>query len=91
MEITRREYNEFTKRYDELKCLLLEIKEGISFLKSEKQKELLTPKEVQALIGIGKTTYQRYVKAQVLNQIKIGGKAFVQRSEIENLIDEGKL
>lgn len=82
---------EHTRRYNELKSLLLEIKEDVSAIKAEKQKELLTPKEVQEILKIGKTTYQRYVDDKVFTQIKIVGKAYVERAEIERLIEEGKI
>lgn len=80
-----------TKQYNELKSLLLEIKEDVSAIKAEKLKDKLTPKEVQEMLGIGKSTYQRYVKAGVFEQKKIKGKAYVLRSEIERLKEEGKI
>lgn len=80
-----------TKQFNELKSLLLEIKEDVSAIKAEKQKEKLTPKEVQEMLGIGKSTYQRYLTSNLFEQKKIKGKAYVQRSEIERLIAEGKI
>ena len=82
---------EHTRRYNELKSLLLQLDEKVSYLVAEKQKETLTPKEVQEMLGIGKTTYQRYLKAKVFTQTKIKGKAYVERAEIERLIEEGKI
>lgn len=79
------------KQFNEIKSLLLEIKKDISAIKAEKQKELLTPKEIQEILKIGKTTYQRYVDNKVFTQIKIEGKAYVLRSDIEKLIEEGKI
>ena len=80
-----------TKQFNELKSLLLEIKEDVSAIKAEKQKERLTPDEVQNMLGIGKTTYQRYKKEKVFIQYKLKGKAYVLRSDIEKLIEEGKI
>lgn len=76
---------------DRLFSVLLDIQEKVTKLVKDKEKELLTPKEVQQMLKIGQTTYQRYVKNEVFEQIKIGGKAYVKRSEIERLIDEGKI
>lgn len=80
-----------TKQYNELKSLLLEIKGDVSAIKAENEKGKLTPKEVQEMLDIGKSTYQRYLKTKVFEQKKIKGKAYVLRSEIERLIQEGKI
>lgn len=79
-----------TKQYNEIKSLLLNLDEKVSYLVAEKLKDKLTPKEVQEMLGIGKSTYQRYVKTGVFEQKKIKGKAYVLRSEIERLKEEGK-
>jgi hypothetical protein len=84
MEITRNEWNK-------LVSMVTEIKEDVSTIKAIKAKEKLTPKEVQEILGIGKTTYQRYVRDKIINQTKIKGKAYVQRSEIESLMEEGRI
>ena len=80
-----------TKQFNEFKSLLLKLDEKVSYLVDEKKKELLTPKEVQEILKIGKTTYQRYLDNKVFTQIKIEGKAYVERSELERLIEEGKV
>lgn len=80
-----------TKQYNELKSLLLKLDEKVSYLVSEKQKETLRPKEVQNMLGIGKSTYIRYLDKKVFEQKKIKGKAYVLRSDIERLIAEGKI
>lgn len=80
-----------TKQFNEFKSLLLKLDEKVSYLVDEKKKELLTPKEVQEILKIGKTTYQRYLDNKVFTQIKIEGKAYVLRSDIEKLIAEGKV
>lgn len=80
-----------TKQFNEFKSLLLKLDEKVSYLVAEKQKETLSPKEVQEMLGIGKTTYQRYISDKIITQTKIKGKAHVQRSEIEKLKAEGKI
>lgn len=82
-----------TKQYYEIKSLLLEIKEDISVIKAVKPKERLTPDEVQKMLNIGKSTYQRYIKdGKVFTQHKTTtGRAYVLRSDIEKLIAEGKI
>lgn len=84
--------NTETKQYNELKSLLLKLDEKVSYLVAEKKKERLTPDEVQKMLGIGKSTYQRYIKdGKVFTQHKLEGKAYVLRSDIERLIAEGKI
>ncbi|MBF0577711.1 helix-turn-helix domain-containing protein [Dysgonomonas sp. GY617] len=79
------------KEWNELKSQILKLDEKVSYLVSEKQKETLSPKEVQKLLNIGKSTYIRYLDHKVFEQKKIKGKAYVLRSEIERLIAEGKI
>lgn len=80
--------------YNEIKGLLIDIRNKVSALTDVAQKELLTPTEVCKQLKIGRTTYQRYVDKGVLNQVRIdkghGGKVYVVRSELLRLIDEGK-
>lgn len=81
--------------WQELKALVLETRTQLSKLVAESGKELLTPAEVCRMLKIGKSTYQRYVIAEVFEQTKIGkgknSRVYVKRSEIEKLIDEGKI
>lgn len=81
--------------YIEIKGLLVEIRDMLAVLVKAAQKELLTPGEVCEMLKIGRTTYQRYVDRGVFEQIRLAkdsnGKVYVKRSEIEKLIDEGKL
>lgn len=83
------------RRYNKLLSIILEnnaiLKRIEAKIDSEAAKETLSPKEVLEMLGIGKTTYQRYVRAGIITQTKIKGKVHVQRSEIENLIEEGKV
>lgn len=84
MDITRNDWNK-------LFSTVLKIQEDVASIRAEYETELLTPKEVQSMLQIGKTTYQRYMDNNVFKQIKIEGKAYVQRSEITRLIEEGKI
>lgn len=84
MEISRNEWNNLLYK-------ISRIQEDVASIKSEYDTKLLTPKEVQSILRIGKTTYQRYMDNKVFKQIKIEGKAYVERSEIKRLIEEGKI
>ncbi|WP_080902937.1 helix-turn-helix domain-containing protein [Parabacteroides sp. Marseille-P3160] len=78
----------------ELKALAKETRDMVSGLVEEKKKEVLSPKEVCAMLRIGRSTYQRYVQKGVIKEnhpAGNGGKAYILKSEIENLIMEGEL
>lgn len=79
------------KKYNRLLSVLLENNTMLKKLVAERSKELLPRKNVLEMLHIGDTTYQRYVDNKVFTQIKIEGKAYVQRAEIERLIEEGKV
>lgn len=82
------------KEWNEIKSKIINIEEGISKLVKKQEEELLTPGEVCKMLGIGRSTYQRHVEAGLFTQIKIGknnSKVKVMRSEIDKLINEGKL
>lgn len=83
------------RRYNRLLSVTLENNEILkrieAKLDSESTKETLRPKEVQAMLNISASTYQRYVKGNMFEQFKRGGKSYVYRSEIEKLKAEGKL
>ena len=57
------------------------------------QKELLTAKEVQEILKIGRTTFDRYVREGILHTTKIsqkkGAKIYVERKELDNLLKHG--
>lgn len=88
MKITENEWNQ-------LKSIVLEIREGIQKLTDATDRELLTPTDVCKILKIGRNTYQKYVRDKVFEQTKIGknknSRTFVKRSDIERLIDEGKI
>lgn len=80
---------------NELKSMLIEIQEQLTKLTRELENELLTPDKVCRILKIGKTTYQNYLKKEVFQQINIvegrTTKVYVKRSEIEKLIENGKV
>lgn len=80
--ITRKDWNE-------LKSMVLEIREGVSKLVDEAGKELLTPNEICKMLKISRNTFQNYINKKVFEYSKVEGKVYVKRSEIERLIDEG--
>lgn len=88
MEITENEWNE-------LKSILLEIREGVKKLTDESGKELLTPTEICKMLKISRNTYQNYAKEGIFQQTRIGknknSRVLVKRSDIERLIEEGKI
>lgn len=84
MEITEKNWNE-------LKSMVLEIRESVSKLVDEAGKELLTPNEICKILKISRNTFQNYINRNVFEYSKVEGKVYVKRSEIERLIDEGKI
>ena len=82
MEITEKDWNE-------LKSMVLEIREGFSKLVNEAGKELLPPNEICKMLKISRNTFQNYINRNVFEYSKVEGKVYVKRSEIERLIDEG--
>ncbi|MDR0575627.1 MAG: helix-turn-helix domain-containing protein [Tannerella sp.] len=80
--------------WDELKSMVIDIRDKVSVLVSEKQKEFLTPREVCRDLHICRSTYRRHVEAGRLRQVRIGEKGsrvYVRRSDIENLKKDGKI
>lgn len=83
------------KEWNKAQSMLADIQEKVTKLLKEKEKELLTPGEVCKMLKIGRSTYQRYIHTNVFEQIQpkkgSNNKVYVKRSEIERLIDEGRL
>lgn len=75
--------------------MLIDIQTKVTKLLEDKENELLTPNEVCKMLKISRNTYQRYVDKEIFEQIQINkgnnGKVYVKRSEIERLIQEGRL
>lgn len=81
----------FLNALNELKAMVIEVRETIQRLSEAAEKELLTPKEVCAELKISRDTYQRYVKNGLIAQIDIGKAKRVKRQEIDRLLAEGKV
>ncbi|RGP17265.1 helix-turn-helix domain-containing protein [Parabacteroides gordonii] len=79
------------KNWNELKSMVLEIRGNVSKLVDEASKELLTPNEICKILKISRNTFQNYINRNVFEYSKVEGKVYVKRSEIERLIDEGKI
>lgn len=77
------------------KLLSIEIENNkmLKKLVSEKEKELLTAAEVCKMLKISKDTFHEYANDKLfqLIQLKPKGRLYVQRSEIEMLIERGKV
>lgn len=82
-------------QYNELKSLLLDVKEMLTPIYAQVAKTELSPDEVCQWLGISRSTYQRKVDSGIIPQIKKGSahnsRAFVRRIDIENLQKEGKI
>lgn len=82
-------------QYNELKSLLLDVKEMLTPIYAQVAQAELSPDEVCQWLGISRSTYQRKVEAGIIPQIKKGSApnspAFVRRIDIENLQKEGKV
>jgi excisionase family DNA binding protein len=83
------------QEWNEQKAMLKSLCEKVGKLTDKEEKELLTPKEVCEMLKIGRTTYQRYITNGTLEPVKVNrkkySKVYVRRSDIENLIREGKV
>lgn len=84
IRITRREWNE-------LKSILLEVRETVNGLSKAAAKDMLTSAEICKMLKIGRSTYQRYVQAGLLPQVRIMGKVYVKRLDVEKLITNGRV
>jgi response regulator of citrate/malate metabolism len=81
--------------WNEQQSLLKEISEQVKQLASKEQKELMTPKEVCEMLKIGRSTFERYMNAGYFEVVQVSKKKYskklVKRSELEKLINSGKL
>lgn len=81
------------RRMNHLESLVIETHNNVLEILKEKQKELLTPTEICKMLKISRDTYQEYAKSKLFQQIQLvpNGRMYVQRSEIERLIEQGKV
>ena len=56
-------------------------------LKPNSQKEFLTPTEVAAFLGVGRTSIYRYIKNAEIKAVRFDGKTLVRRSDIDKMFD----
>ena len=79
--------------WNEQKAMIKDICQQIRELTHREQKELLTPKEVCAILKIGRATFERYMNDSVIEVIKVNklkySKNYVKRSHLEELIKNG--
>lgn len=70
------------------------MNQKVDSLISERNKELLTPKEVCEMLKIGRTTFDRYVSEGLIAPERISKKKYskvlVRRSDIEAGLSEGR-
>ncbi|KAA6335035.1 hypothetical protein EZS27_016698 [termite gut metagenome] len=83
------------QEWNDTKNMLKNINEKMSKLAGQEEKELLTPNEVCKMLKISRSTFQRHVIHGILEPVKVNqkkySKIYVRRSEIENLMNEGKV
>ncbi|GHS90801.1 hypothetical protein FACS1894203_0310 [Bacteroidia bacterium] len=83
------------QEWNEAKGMIKTLCEKVSKLTDKEEKELMTPKEVCEMLKIGRTTYQRYVNNGIFDLVRVSrskyAKVYVKRSDIEQLISEGKV
>ncbi len=79
--------------WNELKAMVKDTSNQVRELTGREQKELLTPKEVCAMLKIGRTTFERYMNDGVFEVVKVNkqkySKNYVKRAHIEELIKNG--
>ena len=83
------------QEWNEQRAMMRSLCEKVGRLTDQEEKELLTPKEVCEKLKIGRTTLQRYIANGILETVKVNrkkySKIYVRRSDIESLIDAGKV
>lgn len=79
--------------WNEMRSMIIETHGNVLKILREKEKELLTAAEVCKILKISRDTYQEYAKSKLFQQIQLvsNGRMYVQRSEIERLIERGKV
>lgn len=79
--------------WNEMRSMIMETHGSVLKILREQEKELLTATEVCKILKISRDTYQEYAKSKLFQQIQLvaNGRMYVQRSEIERLIERGKV
>lgn len=83
------------KEWNELKSILFDLRDKLNRLTADVEKDLLTQAEVCQKLKISRWTFKRYIDDGVFDSIKINnknnGRVYIKRSQLEKLIDEGKI
>lgn len=81
--------------WNEAKAMIKNLCDKVERLTDKDKKELLTPKEVCQELKIGRTTFDRYVNDGIFDPVKVNkkrySKIYIRRTDLDNMIKEGKL
>ena len=55
--------------------------------KPHSEKEFLTPTEVSAFLGVGRTSIYRYIRFDKIKAVRFDGKTLIRRSDIDKMFD----
>ena len=55
--------------------------------KPHSEKEFLTPTEVSAFLGVGRTSIYRYIRYGKIKAVRFDGKTLIRRSDIDKMFD----
>lgn len=84
-----------TSEWIAVKSLLSQICQQVQELTSKDQKELMTPAEVCKALKCSRSTYERLKNDGVLPVVKVnkakGSKDYVRRSDLDELIKNGRV
>lgn len=84
-----------TSEWKEVKTMLSQLCQQVQDLTSKDQKELLTATEVCKALKCSRSTYERLMNEGVLPVVKVnkakGSKNYVRRSDLEEIIKNGKV
>lgn len=86
-------YTVSENEWNKMMSLTIETHEAVMRIDKAASSELLTAAEVCKMLKISRDTYQEYAKSKLFQQIQLvpNGRMYVQRSEIERLIEQGKV
>lgn len=82
------------QEWNKHQSMVIEMHTMLKKLVAATEKELLTPKEVCEWLKINRDTFQRYADKGLFTLTQLdgkGSKVYVKRSEIDKLIEEGKV
>lgn len=80
-----------TTAYCSHRCANLAYKEKVRKIDEEakphSEKEFLTPTEVSAFLGVGRTSIYRYIRNGKIKAVRFDGKTLIRRSDIDKMFD----